>query len=73
MEVGGGVHGVIFTGRRYDTGDRAEYLRTIVRFAAERPDLGPDFVAWLRDFLVEQDEIRDSAAEVEAFEAGERR
>ena len=52
---GGPVHGVIFTGRRYDTGDRAEYLRTIVRFAAERDDLGPAFVAWLREFLVEQD------------------
>jgi len=54
---GGPVHGVIFTGRRYDTGDRAEYLRTIVRFAAERPDLGPDFVSWLRDFLAEQDQL----------------
>ena len=52
---GGPVHGVIFTGRRYDTGDRAEYLRTIVRFAAERDDLGPPFIAWLREFLLEQD------------------
>lgn len=53
---GGPVHGVIFTGRRYDTGDRADYLRTIVRFAVERPDLGPEFLAWLRAFVAETSE-----------------
>jgi UTP--glucose-1-phosphate uridylyltransferase len=47
---GGPVHGVIFRGRRYDTGDRADYLRTIVRLAADRPDLGPEFLGWLREF-----------------------
>jgi UTP--glucose-1-phosphate uridylyltransferase len=49
------VHGVVFEGRRYDTGDRADYLRTIVRLAAERPDLGPDFLAWLREFVASTD------------------
>jgi UTP--glucose-1-phosphate uridylyltransferase len=58
---GGPVHGVIFTGRRYDTGDRAEYLRTIVRFAAARADLGPDFVDWLRTFLAEYDDQATAA------------
>jgi UTP--glucose-1-phosphate uridylyltransferase len=48
---GGPVHGVLFTGRRYDTGDRGDYLRAIVRLAAEREDLGPDFRAWLRDYV----------------------
>ena len=57
-DAGGPVHGVVFTGRRYDTGDRADYLRTIVRFAAERADLGPEFLAWLREFLLEQDQIK---------------
>ena len=47
------IHGVIFTGRRYDTGDRGDYLRAIVRLAAERPDLGPSFVEWLEGFLAE--------------------
>ena len=37
---GGGVHGVVFHGRRYDTGDRLDYLRTIVQFACERADVG---------------------------------
>ncbi|MGW2795020.1 UTP--glucose-1-phosphate uridylyltransferase GalU [Streptomyces sp. NPDC001251] len=48
------VHGVVFKGRRYDTGDRADYLRAIVRLASERADLGPDFRAWLRGFVAEE-------------------
>ncbi|MFJ8308195.1 MULTISPECIES: UTP--glucose-1-phosphate uridylyltransferase GalU [unclassified Streptomyces] len=48
------VHGVVFKGRRYDTGDRADYLRSIVRLASERADLGPDFRAWLRGFVAEE-------------------
>jgi UTP--glucose-1-phosphate uridylyltransferase len=50
----GPVHGVVFTGRRYDTGDRLEYLKTVVRLAAERDDLGPDFSAWLKGFVTEE-------------------
>ncbi|MFI6606794.1 UTP--glucose-1-phosphate uridylyltransferase GalU [Streptomyces sp. NPDC050507] len=49
-KLGGPVHGVVFRGRRYDTGDRGDYLRAIVRLACEREDLGPDFRTWLRDF-----------------------
>ena len=48
---GGGVHGVLFRGRRYDTGNKLEYLRTVVQFAAERPDLAQEFVPWLRKYL----------------------
>jgi len=50
-EVGGGVFGVIFTGRRYDTGDRLDYLKAIVQVAASREDLGPELLSWLKDFL----------------------
>ncbi|TXS35852.1 UTP--glucose-1-phosphate uridylyltransferase GalU [Streptomyces sp. OR43] len=50
-KLGGPVHGVVFRGRRYDTGDRGDYLRAIVRLASEREDLGPDFRSWLRDFV----------------------
>jgi UTP--glucose-1-phosphate uridylyltransferase len=49
--IGGPVHGVLFTGRRYDTGDRADYLRTIVRLACERGDLGPGFREWLEAYV----------------------
>ncbi|SDI88345.1 UTP--glucose-1-phosphate uridylyltransferase GalU [Nonomuraea jiangxiensis] len=52
-EEGGPVHGVLFRGRRYDTGDKLDYLRTVVKFAAGREDLAPDFVPWLREFLDE--------------------
>lgn len=51
---GGPVHGVVFTGRRYDTGDRGDYLRAIVRLACEREDLGPDFRTWLRSYVNEE-------------------
>ncbi|MET9290435.1 UTP--glucose-1-phosphate uridylyltransferase GalU [Streptomyces sp. NPDC003077] len=52
--LGGPVHGVVFKGRRYDTGDRGDYLRAIVRLACEREDLGPDFRAWLRSYVSEE-------------------
>ncbi|MFC9324722.1 UTP--glucose-1-phosphate uridylyltransferase GalU [Kitasatospora sp. NPDC057015] len=54
---GGPVHGVLFKGRRYDTGDRADYLRAIVRLASEREDLGPEFRSWLKSFV--RDEMQD--------------
>ncbi len=48
---GGGVHGVLFRGRRYDTGKKLEYLQTLIQFACERPDVAPEFVPWLRSYL----------------------
>jgi UTP--glucose-1-phosphate uridylyltransferase len=48
---GGGVHGVLFHGRRYDTGNKLDYLRTMVQFACERPDLTEEIVPWLRKYL----------------------
>jgi len=47
---GGGVHGVVFRGRRYDTGDRLDYLKAIVQLASDRDDLGPEFRPWLKEF-----------------------
>jgi UTP--glucose-1-phosphate uridylyltransferase len=44
-------HGVVFRGRRYDTGDRLDYLKAVIQLAAGRPDLGPELLAWLRDFV----------------------
>ncbi|HEX9035035.1 MAG TPA: UTP--glucose-1-phosphate uridylyltransferase [Streptosporangiaceae bacterium] len=48
---GGGVHGVLFRGRRFDTGNKQDFLRTTVEFACARPELAKDFVPWLREFL----------------------
>ena len=49
-EAGGTVYGVVFRGRRYDTGDRADYIKAVVRLACERDDLGPELRSWLKDF-----------------------
>jgi UTP--glucose-1-phosphate uridylyltransferase len=48
---GGGVHGVLFRGRRFDTGNKLDFLKTTVEFACARPDLAPDFVPWLREYV----------------------
>jgi UTP--glucose-1-phosphate uridylyltransferase len=48
---GGGVRGVVFHGRRYDTGDKLSYLQAVITIAADRDDLGPPLRAWLREFV----------------------
>jgi len=50
LAVTDGVLGVIFRGRRYDTGDRVDYIKAIVQLAADREDLGPELRPWLKDF-----------------------
>ncbi|MBA2552353.1 MAG: UTP--glucose-1-phosphate uridylyltransferase GalU [Geodermatophilaceae bacterium] len=48
---GEAVHGVVFRGRRYDTGDRLDYLKAVVRLAVDREDIGPEFRSWLDGFV----------------------
>lgn len=48
--VAGGVYGVVFRGRRFDTGDRLDYIKAIVQLAAERDDLGAPLREWLKDY-----------------------
>jgi UTP--glucose-1-phosphate uridylyltransferase len=45
------VYGVIFRGRRYDTGDRLDYIKAIVQLAVDREDLGAGLRPWLKDFV----------------------
>ena len=52
------VHGVVFRGRRYDTGDRLDYLKAVVQLAVGRDDLGPPFLAWLREWVPAQDAVQ---------------
>jgi len=47
--IAGGVLGIVFRGRRYDTGDKLDYIKAIVRLALQRPDLGPALENWLDD------------------------
>ena len=53
-EQGGGVHGVIFTGKRYDTGDKLSYLKSVVSIALDREDLGSDLRAWMIAYLASE-------------------
>ncbi|MEY9927044.1 UTP--glucose-1-phosphate uridylyltransferase [Catenulispora sp. GP43] len=50
-DIGGPVHGVVFTGRRYDTGNPIDYLKTVVQLAVDRPDLGREFRDWLSSYV----------------------
>ncbi len=52
--AGGGVHGVVFRGRRYDTGDRLDYLKAVVRLGVEHPELGKGFGEWVDEFAAER-------------------
>ena len=49
--IAGPVHAVIANVRRFDTGDRLSYLKTVVEFATRREDLGPEFTSWLKGYV----------------------
>ncbi|WP_375491852.1 UTP--glucose-1-phosphate uridylyltransferase [uncultured Jatrophihabitans sp.] len=49
------VHGVVFRGRRYDTGNKLEYVKAVVQLAARHPDVGKEFRAWLREYEPDAD------------------
>lgn len=53
LAVTDGVLGVVFRGRRYDTGDRLDYIKAIVQLASDREDLGPDLRPWLKEFAAD--------------------
>ena len=54
-DIAGGVYGVVFRGRRYDTGDRVDYIKAIVQLAVDRDDLGPELRPWLKEFSAKLD------------------
>jgi UTP--glucose-1-phosphate uridylyltransferase len=47
----GNLYALEFSGRRYDAGNKLEYLQATVDLALEREDLGPAFRAYLEDKL----------------------
>ncbi|SNS68786.1 UDP-glucose pyrophosphorylase [Geodermatophilus saharensis] len=53
VERGHPLHGVVFAGRRYDTGDKLDYLKAVIRLASEREDLGPALRSWLTEFVAD--------------------
>ncbi|MDP9903664.1 UTP--glucose-1-phosphate uridylyltransferase [Arthrobacter bambusae] len=48
---GTGVYGVVFRGRRYDTGDKLSYLKAVITLASERAEFGEDLKTWMKGFL----------------------
>ena len=51
VEGTGGVYGVVFRGRRYDTGDKLDYIKAVVQLAVDRDDLGPELKPWLAQYV----------------------
>jgi UTP--glucose-1-phosphate uridylyltransferase len=45
------VYGWVFRSGRYDIGKKIDYLRATVEMAVDRDDLGPEFRAFLVDFV----------------------
>jgi UTP--glucose-1-phosphate uridylyltransferase len=50
VEGSGGVYGVVFRGRRYDTGDKLDYIKAVIQLASDRDDLGADLRPWIVEF-----------------------
>ena len=44
------VFGVVFKGRRYDTGDKMDYLKSTIQVAVDREDIGQELRSWLKHF-----------------------
>ena len=56
------VYGYTFTEGRYDTGQVLDYLKVIVELASEREDLGPEFRAFLAEFVANTQQLPDTRA-----------
>ncbi|MDY2684763.1 MAG: UTP--glucose-1-phosphate uridylyltransferase GalU [Selenomonadaceae bacterium] len=54
------VYAYDFEGKRYDVGDKLGFLKATVEFALRRPDLGPQFRAYLRGLVEEQKKRGDA-------------
>ena len=49
-EIAGGVRGVIFSGDRFDTGDKVGFLKAAMILGTRREDIGPELSAWLKEY-----------------------
>ena len=50
-DEGHGVYGVVFKGARYDTGDKLDYLKAVVRLGTRHSEFGSDFRSWLQGWV----------------------
>ncbi|WP_449278104.1 UTP--glucose-1-phosphate uridylyltransferase [Leucobacter sp. GX24907] len=60
------VFGVIFRGRRYDTGDRADWIKANVLLGVDHPELGNEISDWVIGFA---ERLRQRRGEVEGSAA----
>lgn len=44
-----GMYGLRFSGKRYDIGNRLDFLKTNIEFALKRPDLAPQLVEYIKE------------------------
>ena len=56
----GPVYGVVFRGRRYDTGDRADWIKANVLLGVDHDELGEEISDWIVDFA---DRLREQRSE----------
>jgi UTP--glucose-1-phosphate uridylyltransferase len=49
----GGVYGVIFKGKRYDTGDKLGYMKANIEFALQNKELSSELIPWLKGYINE--------------------
>jgi UTP--glucose-1-phosphate uridylyltransferase len=47
-KLAGAVKGVIFKGRRYDTGNKVDFIKATVKLALDREDIGPELRSWFK-------------------------
>ena len=67
----GGVYGVVFRGRRYDTGDKLDYIKAVVQLASDRDDLGPELRPWLIDYAASSEGLTMRRAAVPTLRDGD--
>jgi UTP--glucose-1-phosphate uridylyltransferase len=51
VENGGGIHAVVFRGKRYDTGDKLSYLKSVISLALDREEFSVPLRTWLEAHL----------------------
>jgi len=44
-----GMYGLQFSGKRYDIGNRLDFLKTNIEFALKRPDLAPQLIEYIKE------------------------
>jgi UTP--glucose-1-phosphate uridylyltransferase len=43
----------VFRGRRYDTGDKLDFIKATLRIGIDRDDIGSDLRSFIKDFAKE--------------------